>query len=76
MARLYRHTVRNVGWVSDEAPWCPACDAPESHPDGDKILIRGYKVDNLSQCLVCSGYYDDDLNVIDPMARTKGGWFS
>jgi hypothetical protein len=50
------------------------------HPDGDKLLIRGYKVSDSeghwSQCLVCAGYYDENLNVIDLAARPEGGWFN
>lgn len=58
---------------------CPKCGAKEMHPDGDKLLIRGFKV-NMgrgweSQCLVCAGYYDKDLKVIDENARLPGGWF-
>ncbi|KKL70834.1 hypothetical protein LCGC14_2100970 [marine sediment metagenome] len=59
---------------------CPTCGSPEMHPDGDKLLIRVYKVyqDGLewSQCLVCAGYYDKDLNVIDEAARPTGGWYA
>jgi hypothetical protein len=67
-------------------PWCPKCGAPECHPTNDgKILIRGYKVDNWSECLVCSsavatngGGYDENLVWHDP--RPEGGqmdygWF-
>ena len=58
---------------------CPKCGSPEMHPDGDKLLIRGYKVHDgkcwRSQCLVCAGYYDKDLKVIDQWARPEGGWF-
>lgn len=54
---------------------CPKCGAHEMHPDGGKLLIRAYKVDNYSQCLVCAGYYDKDLNETpDNFDRTKG-WF-
>lgn len=70
-------TVKNITWDAGyNLPWCPRCGAPEMHPDGDKVLIRGYKVDHDSQCLVCSGYYDDDLNVPDLHAKTSGGWFN
>jgi len=58
---------------------CPKCGAKEMHPDGDKLLIRGHKVWRdgswWSKCLVCSGYYDKDLNCPDPWAKTEGGWF-
>ena len=54
---------------------CPKCGALEMHPDGDKVLIRGYKVDNWSQCLVCSGYYDADLNVTAANHQPEKGWF-
>jgi hypothetical protein len=58
---------------------CPNCGAEEMHPDGDKLLIRGFKVHDgvawRSQCLVCAGYYTADLKVIDPNAKPTGGWF-
>ncbi len=41
---------------------CPKCNSPESHPTKDMLLVRGYKVDNWSECLVCGGWYDKDLN--------------
>jgi len=50
------------------------------HPDGKRLLIRADKVCVrgrwLSQCLVCSGYYDAQLNetVPDQHDRSKG-WF-
>lgn len=54
---------------------CPTCGAGEMHPDGEHLLIRGFKVDNWSQCLVCAGYYTKDLEVIDENMRPEGGWF-
>lgn len=58
---------------------CPKCGAEEMHPDGDKLLIRGFKVhhDNhwWSQCLVCAGYYDADLNYTNDAGNPDGGWF-
>jgi hypothetical protein len=71
--------VRNREWTPRDrydVPWCPRCGAPEMHPDRDVVLIRGYKVDNDSQCLVCAGYYDDELNVPDQTAKPSGGWFN
>jgi|GEM_PF-4814942 len=59
---------------------CPTCSATEMHPDGQRLLIRAYKVEVKgrwhSQCLVCSGYYDAQLNetVPDQHDRSKG-WF-
>jgi hypothetical protein len=67
-------------------PWCPKCGAPECHPTQDHaVLIRGFKVDNWSECLVCSsavatngqGY---DENLVWHGARPEGGpkdhgWF-
>jgi predicted nucleic-acid-binding Zn-ribbon protein len=64
---------------------CPNCGATETHPaDVDKpvferrLLIRGFKVEMdgywWSQCLVCSGHYDAQLQKTtghDP----KKGWF-
>jgi hypothetical protein len=59
---------------------CPKCKSGEMHPNGKWLLIRGFKVQDAnghwaSQCLVCAGYYDDKLNVIDEQARPEGGWF-
>lgn len=61
-------------------PWCPKCGAGEMHPFRELLLIRAYKVYDdegaWSQCLVCAGAYDEDLN---PLDKTKeeltGGWF-
>jgi hypothetical protein len=67
---------------------CPTCGCGETHPATKMLLIRGYKVQSnghwWSQCLVCCGYYDKDLNVVpnaealyrgnvDNMAEK--GWF-
>ena len=65
---------------------CPKCGSKELHPDGDKLLIRGYKVFSCgrwkSQCLVCAGYYNQDLTVKpigkngrDPDYDESKGWF-
>ena len=60
---------------------CPMCGAEEMHPDGDKILIRGFKVQLRdghwwSQCLVCSGYYDlFTLEVTKENHDGEKGWF-
>lgn len=58
---------------------CPTCGSGEMHPNGENILIRGFKVHHgghwWSQCLVCSGYYDKDLvPQPDKWDRDKG-WF-
>jgi len=46
---------------------CPTCGSGEMHPDGQHLLVRGFKVHSnghwWSQCLVCAGYYDEQLNV-------------
>ena len=59
---------------------CPNCGAEEMHPDGDKLLIRGFKVCDSkgywwSQCLVCSGYYDSELNITPDNWDENKGWF-
>jgi hypothetical protein len=60
---------------------CPTCGVSECHPFKEsKICIRGYKVDNFSQCLVCAGYYDPwTLEIIPKEQRRKSieayGWF-
>ena len=45
---------------------CPKCGNPEIHPAMNKLLIRANKVHDSagwwSECLVCAGYYDKDLN--------------
>jgi hypothetical protein len=57
-------------------PWCPTCGASEDHPHRtDRVLIRGFKVDEWSQCLVCSGYYDSDLNEQQHKHDPDKGWF-
>jgi len=64
-------------------PWCPNCGAPECHPTADqRILIRGYKVDLWSHCLVCAsaagpGGYDETLTWRGPLTDAQGnvGWF-
>jgi hypothetical protein len=57
---------------------CPKCGAEEMHPDGKHVLIRGFKVFHngkwRSQCLVCAGGYDKDLNPVQEFDRNKG-WF-
>lgn len=58
---------------------CPVCGAEEMHGDGDKLLIRAFKVAIKgqwhSQCLVCSGYYDKDHNITEENHDPKKGWF-
>ena len=59
---------------------CPQCGAQEMHPDGKHVLIRAYKVSDArgwwSECLVCSGHYDKELNIIDgPHDKSKSYWF-
>ena len=59
---------------------CPQCGALEDHPTrDDAILIRGCKVHDKhgvwSQCLVCSGYYDEDLKEQPTKHRNNKGWF-
>jgi len=62
-------------------PWCPTCGASEEHPyRTDAVLIRGFKVTDekgncWSQCLVCSGYYDTDLNETPDNHDPEKGWF-
>jgi hypothetical protein len=47
---------------------CPKCGNFEEHPtDKDKILIRGFKVDGYSQCLVCAGYYNPQTLEVNPI---------
>lgn len=65
---------------------CPKCGSKELHPSGDKLLIRGFKVQVKgvwkSQCLVCAGYYNPDLTPksagkdgINPDYNQSLGWF-
>ena len=62
---------------------CPQCGCGEMHPDGDKLLIRAHKVcENghwLSECLVCSGEYDEDtlewLDISDVIDDEDRFWF-
>lgn len=58
---------------------CPKCGAAEMHPNGEWCLIRSFKVHDgrrwWSQCLVCAGYYDKELQPAAVWDRKKG-WFS
>ena len=65
---------------------CPTCGAGEMHPHDEgkpfgqrRILIKGFKVHHSdhwwSQCLVCSGYYDEDLNEQPEEHDGDKGWF-
>jgi hypothetical protein len=52
-----QHQITNPTFI--DSLTCPTCGATECHPkEAAKILIRGFKIDNLSQCLVCAGYVD------------------
>ena len=70
-------SVREKCVQAGKRPWCPKCGASEEHPeDDDKVLIRGYKVDNYSQCLVCSGYYNSETLQPAPEKHDPNkGWF-
>jgi predicted nucleic-acid-binding Zn-ribbon protein len=58
---------------------CPHCGAEELHPTKYMLLIRGYKVKHSgywwSQCLVCAGFYDEDLNYTEEAGDRNKGWF-
>ena len=58
---------------------CPVCGAEEMHPNGHQLLIRGFKVFDTdgarSQCLVCSGGYNKDLEWTQSSHDTSKGWF-
>jgi Zn ribbon nucleic-acid-binding protein len=59
---------------------CPNCGAQEMHPSQDRLLIRGFKVTDengisYSQCLVCAGYYDSNLNYTPEKGDPEKGWF-
>jgi hypothetical protein len=70
MSDMFTITVKEVT--------CPKCGAEEMHPNGEQLLIRGFKVYNngkwRSQCLVCSGAYDKDLKMTNDHNPNKG-WF-
>lgn len=74
--------LQEKGLVKPEDAWCPTCGASETNPlNPGTILIRGYKVgdDNgvwWSQCLVCAGYYDKDLNETPRKYAQDKGWFA
>jgi len=67
-------------------PWCPRCGAPECHPaNPNAVLIRGYKVDDWSECLVCASAYAPNGQGYDENLAWQGGrpdapaelcWFS
>ncbi len=58
---------------------CPTCGAKEMHPDGKRLLVRGFKILTKagwwSQCLVCSGHYDKDLTSTPENHKPLKGWF-
>ena len=59
---------------------CPHCGAGEMHPNGETLLVRAFKVQTesgywWSQCLVCAGYYDKDLNETRENFDPSKGWF-
>ncbi len=58
---------------------CPHCGAEEMHPTEDWLLIRAYKIFDSqgawSQCLVCAGYYDAELNYSEERGEHTKGWF-
>ena len=60
---------------------CPSCKSGEMHPTRNgKILIRVWKVQDeeqkwWSQCLVCSGFYDENLNETPDKHDPEKGWF-
>lgn len=59
---------------------CPKCGALEMHPDGsNRLTIRAHKVHDgkawRSQCLVCSGYYDENLKETSLLWDRTKGWF-
>ena len=60
---------------------CPRCGAQEEHPtDAGTVLIRGLKhfIDGVgySQCLVCSGGYDENLVFTESNHNVNEGWFN
>lgn len=61
--------------MKDKRPFCPTCGSPELHPNNQMVLIRAFKVDNKSQCLVCAGYYDDNLRYNQNSGTQQKGWF-
>ncbi len=64
---------------------CPRCGADEMRPVDDTLLIRAYKVDDWSECLVCAsadvgakGGYDKWLVWTGPFERgsqNEMAWF-
>lgn len=65
--------ITNSTWM--QSLTCPLCGASECHPsEGGRVLIRGFKVDNLSQCMVCAGYYDPDTLVVRSVRERPAGW--
>jgi len=79
-SRVITHVELSGKMKRNLEPWCPTCGASEEHPyDKDKILIRGAKIFDedgaWSQCLVCSGYYDHNLNEQPEKHDPEKGWF-
>jgi hypothetical protein len=71
-----KHEARTV-------PFCPNCGAPEcvddpGGPNHDMLFVRGFKVDNHSQCLRCAGYYEfrgGHWRAAETGFDENGGWF-
>jgi len=63
------------------SPTCPTCGATEEHATNDsEIQIRVNKIHDQgvwwSQCLVCSGGYDEPNGVFTEANHNKhNGWF-
>lgn len=75
-SRVVQTTTTTITRRRELEPWCPKCGASEEHPyETDKILIRAYKVDDWSQCLVCSGHYNENLECTPQNHDDKKGWF-
>jgi len=59
---------------------CPNCGNQELHPTENAILIRALKVFDefgaWSQCLVCSGGYDENLVWHENRHNPNAGWFN
>lgn len=58
---------------------CPKCGAEENHPTENAVLIRACKVEDeqgtWSQCLVCSGGYNEALVFNQQNHDPDKGWF-
>ena len=58
---------------------CPNCGSGEMHPNNQWLLIKAHKVHHSgswwSWCLVCAGFYNENLQYDNDAGNDEKGWF-